>query len=163
MTFDIVNPHPATGAEVCWDLSYTGITGTPTLAHIHRSAPGYQRPDPGAVPAVPDSGLHRQPAASPQTPTLAQQIVDDPANFYVNVHTADFPNGAIRGQLSAGPPPAGEAHLLPAPLRAYDSRDDRRRQDRASETRTISLANGMDGEGASVIAVPREPLRRSSR
>jgi hypothetical protein len=28
-----------------------------------------------------------------------QAMIDNPANFYVNVHTSDFPDGAIRGQL----------------------------------------------------------------
>jgi hypothetical protein len=33
-------------------------------------------------------------------PALVQRIVQNPGNFYVNVHTAQCPGGAIRGQLS---------------------------------------------------------------
>ncbi|MEP7046531.1 MAG: hypothetical protein ABI949_07635, partial [Ilumatobacteraceae bacterium] len=62
--------------------------------------------------------------------------------------------GAIRGQLTAGPPPAGEAHLLAEPLRAYDSRDAAGPKLDALQTRTINLATGKDHTGASVIAVP---------
>ena len=87
-------------------------------------------------------------------PAVAQQILDNPGDFYVNVHTSDFPNGAIRGQLSEGPPPAGEAHMLPSPLRAYDSRDNAGPKLAANETRVVSLANGKTGAGVSVIAVP---------
>ena len=39
-------------------------------------------------------------------------VLADPGGHYVNVHTADFPAGAIRGQLVdpfAGPPPAPRA------------------------------------------------------
>ena len=31
---------------------------------------------------------------------LIKEIRQNPANYYVNVHNADFPDGAIRGQLS---------------------------------------------------------------
>ena len=34
---------------------------------------------------------------------VLDEIVDNPAGFYVNVHTADYPNGAIRGQLMRVP------------------------------------------------------------
>jgi hypothetical protein len=43
-----------------------------------------------------------------------QMVLDNPAGFYVNLHTTDFPAGAIRGQLegssspnTALPTPAG--------------------------------------------------------
>ena len=44
--------------------------------------------------------------------------------------------------------------MLPAPLRAYDSRDNKGPKIAAGETRTISLANGVNGQNASVVAVP---------
>jgi CHRD domain len=33
--------------------------------------------------------------------SLIRQIRRNPGRFYVNVHTADFPDGAVRGQLFA--------------------------------------------------------------
>ncbi len=31
--------------------------------------------------------------------TFAQDILENPEEFYVNVHNVDYPGGAIRGQL----------------------------------------------------------------
>ncbi|MGP3929266.1 CHRD domain-containing protein [Nonomuraea sp. KM88] len=33
---------------------------------------------------------------------LARRIRDNPRNWYANLHTAQFPGGAIRGQLYPG-------------------------------------------------------------
>jgi hypothetical protein len=33
-------------------------------------------------------------------PTIAQAILKNPHKYYFNVHTAAFPNGAVRGQLA---------------------------------------------------------------
>jgi len=32
-------------------------------------------------------------------PALIKQIRDEPKGFYLNIHTAEFPGGAVRGQL----------------------------------------------------------------
>jgi hypothetical protein len=136
--------------EVCWDMSYTGIAA-PTMAHIHSGATG----TPG--PVVIDFGVPTPDSFSgcvDAEATVVDPILAAPADFYVNVHNADFGDGAIRGQLAEGPEPAGSMHFLPAPLRAYDSREETAGILAASTTRTVSLATGEDPAGATVIAVP---------
>jgi hypothetical protein len=153
-TFDVIDPLDAVaGADVCWDISYSGID-TVVAAHIHRGAAGV-----GGPIVVPAGGVTFPFTQTGSTGcmdmagTLATEILTTPSNFYVNVHTTLFPAGAIRSQLSTGTPPAGEAHLLATPLRAYDSRT----ADgplAPNVTRTIPLASGLDGANARQIAVP---------
>ncbi len=156
VTFDILNSvDPVGGAQACWDLSYANITGTPAAAHIHRGLAGANGPV--VVPlftATAPLGASSGTGCIDIAPALATEIMTTPSNFYVNVHTTDFPGGSIRGQLAAGPPPAGEAHFLSAPLRAYDSRDAAGPKIGVNESRTISLIAGKDGAGATQIAVP---------
>lgn len=138
-------------AEVCFDLAYSGIAD-PTMAHIHdgpAGAPGPVVVDFGAPTPNSFSGCVDNVAN-----TLAADILANPAEYYVNVHNADHPAGAIRGQLAAGPTPAGSMHFLPAPLRAYDSRVAPATQLAARETRTVSLASGVDLANNRLIAVP---------
>jgi len=155
-TFEIIDPNtPLTGANVCWDLSYLNLTGTPVAAHIHRGVAGVAGPI--VVPAnnvsFPNLGANTASGCLPMDPTLAQEILNNPAGFYINVHTTDFPAGAIRDQLATGAPPSGEAHLLPAPLRAYDSRLAAGPL-QINTTRTVSLSSGLDGAGVAHLAVP---------
>jgi hypothetical protein len=155
-TFDFID---ASHTQVCWDLSYSGITA-PTLAHIHRggagqnTAPNQVVPDPLVATSLLPLGPNSATGCAGIDPALVTEITTTPSNFYVDVHTSDFPAGAIRGQLSVGAAPAGEAHLLPVPLRAYDSRDNAGPKLTALETRTISLATGKDIAGNISIAVP---------
>ena len=153
-TFNITNPlDPVAGANVCWDLNYANLTGTPTAAHIHRGAAGVGGPVVIIPPTLPNITATGTTGCVDVAGTLAAEIVANPAGFYINVHTTDFPAGAIRSQLSTGPAPAGEAHLLPSPLRAYDSRA----VDgplAPNVTRTISLTSGKNGAQAIELAVP---------
>ncbi|HEX7705532.1 MAG TPA: CHRD domain-containing protein [Thermoanaerobaculia bacterium] len=71
--------------------------GTPTGAHIHRGAVGT------AGPVVVDLGVSSLASGSVSgvAQSLINEIAGNPSGFYVNVHNAEFPNGAIRGQLGA--------------------------------------------------------------
>ena len=154
ITFNIT-----TGFEnVCWDFTYSAIV-QPTLAHIHTGAVGASGPP---VITFPPASLGATSATgcvdlltAPEV-LAAADIVANPANYYVNIHNADFPNGAVRGQLSSGSAPAGEVHLLPTPLRAYDSRLNAGTKIQPGETRTISLTTGatLTAPTVRVMAVP---------
>ncbi len=90
---------PATGA-VCWNL-YARATEPATAAHIHRGAAGSAGP-PVVTLTTPDANGRSQGCA-----TVDEQIVRQMSmaaqDFYVNVHNAAYPQGAIRGQLRGGP------------------------------------------------------------
>ena len=82
--------------EICYDVTVEGIAA-PTAAHIHEGAAGAAGPpvitlDPAKI-GQGENCLTGQQAAD------IERIGANPSGFYVNVHTADFPGGAVRGQL----------------------------------------------------------------
>jgi hypothetical protein len=82
-------------AEVCWDISVSDLTSPVILAHIHHGAAGVNGPV--VVDFMePVNGLQGCVHADP---ALIKQIRQDPADYYVNVHTTMFPAGEVRGQL----------------------------------------------------------------
>ncbi len=85
--------------QVSFTINVSNITLPTAAAHIHEGARGVA----GGV-VVPLTAPDANGAASGSAPAdaaLMQRIMDNPAGFYVNVHTPDFPGGAVRGQLAA--------------------------------------------------------------
>lgn len=148
-----------TTTEVCFDLRATGIDA-PTAAHIHDAPAGAAGPvlvtltPPSSTTSTSSGCVLGSAQVPPVTTVQLEDIVANPAEYYVNVHTAVFPAGAIRGQLSSNESKTGDLRLLDEPLRAYDSRLVPNGTLRANTTRVISLANGLDGAGNLDIAVP---------
>jgi len=95
-------------------INYTILAqniGTPTLAHIHTGGAGTS----GAVLVDFTPSFIGGTAVGSVTTTQENinKIAGNPAGFYVNVHTNDFPNGAIRGQLAAPVSEGGQSSYLP--------------------------------------------------
>jgi len=81
--------------RICYGLSVANIAPA-TAAHIHRAPAGSNGPV--VIHLVPPT--HRASAAcTSASPALLQAILDTPSNYYVNVHNAQYPGGAVRGQL----------------------------------------------------------------
>ena len=83
--------------RVCWELSVSDIAPA-TAAHIHVAPPGV--PGPVVVPLSPPTSGTSSGCREGVNPALIQAIIDFPEQYYVNVHNAQFPGGAVRGQLS---------------------------------------------------------------
>jgi len=85
------------GHKLKFTLKFSGLTGPAAAAHIHLGAKGKAGPV-----IIPLCG----PCKSPVTGTVAvtatriKQI--ESGKTYVNVHTAKYPAGEIRGQLVKG-------------------------------------------------------------
>jgi hypothetical protein len=87
----------AASGDFCYTLTATG-TDTPVAAHVHSGAAGADGP-PVITLAVTGEGDDECVAVEPDT---LKAILAAPQNYYVNVHTAAMPKGALRGQLANG-------------------------------------------------------------
>jgi hypothetical protein len=84
-------------SSVCWELSVSNIAPA-FAAHIHAAPAGVNGPV--VVPLSPPTSGSSSGCAENVDPALIQAIIDSPERYYVNVHNAEFPGGAVRGQLS---------------------------------------------------------------
>ncbi|MFF8954232.1 CHRD domain-containing protein [Streptomyces sp. NPDC014894] len=86
--------------RITFAFSWEGVS-TPTLAHIHRGAPGTNgEPAVGLFTSPMPEGVH---SAAGQTTLidadLAEELRTSPREFYVSLQNAEFPGGALRAQL----------------------------------------------------------------
>jgi hypothetical protein len=80
--------------KVCWEFKLTHIDGKPNQAHIHKAKRGVS----GNV-VVPLGAAYKRQGCTTASKALVRSIMKSPAGFYVNVHNAKHPLGAMRGQL----------------------------------------------------------------
>jgi hypothetical protein len=88
-----------TSGTICWEGKVQAISGV-TAAHIHLAPAGTAGPV--VVDLRPDQAEVRGNKAEwcvTTSPDIAAAIIAMPSAYYVNVHNADYPAGAIRGQL----------------------------------------------------------------
>lgn len=82
--------------QICYEVTVSNI-GAATAAHIHAGAAnvagdvvvGLDAPGTGSSKGCVDLDKEK-----------VKDIIQNPANYYINVHNAEFPDGAVRGQLS---------------------------------------------------------------
>jgi len=84
--------------QLCYTLEVTNLSGPAAAAHIHRGGAGVAGPI--VVPLRPPSATGEASGCATVSRALVSQILANRQLYYVNVHTAEFPGGAIRGQLA---------------------------------------------------------------
>ena len=83
--------------QVCWELTASNIAPA-TAAHIHVAPVGVNGPV--VVPLSPPTSGSSSGCVDGVNQDLIKAIIQNPDAYYVNVHNAEYPGGAIRGQLS---------------------------------------------------------------
>jgi hypothetical protein len=92
------------GDEVSFAFTWSGI-GTPTAGHIHMGAVGTDGDVriPFFMTKLPDGKQSVYGTAKVTDQKLLADIKAHPQNYYFNLHTAEFPGGAVRGQVFGVP------------------------------------------------------------
>src|SRR5438045_6604031 len=93
-----INPGQGT---VCYSWSVSNVSTPVFAAHIHVAPVGVAGPV--VVPLPPTGPSSGEGGTTGVDRDLALAIIRNPSAYYVNVHNADFPTGAARGQLSRTP------------------------------------------------------------
>ena len=86
--------------QLSWNVIWSGLSGTVTVAHFHGPAP-------------PGVGAGVQVGITPSSPSIGNAVLSAPQAadllsdlWYLNIHSTTFPGGEIRGQVTVVPEPA---------------------------------------------------------
>jgi hypothetical protein len=91
-------PNDSSTSLVCFGIKVEDILLPAIGAHIHVGAADVAGPV--VVALTPPDGSGQSEGCVVADKALADAIYNDPSAYYVNVHTTDFPAGAVRGQLT---------------------------------------------------------------
>ena len=112
------------GEQLCIEMTVEDLSGPATAAHIHYGPAGAAPPnnivvtlmvdDTGSAEGVcaADADFNLANSCATTVPGLLDDMSVNAQNYYVNVHTAAFPAGEIRGQMAVDPP---DPEALPDP------------------------------------------------
>ena len=90
----VLDAHPGRN-ELCLVLTVSNV-GPVTGVHLHAGATGVTGP---IVATFPEPGVGAPARCVVVIGELVRRVRNDPGHFYLDVHTPEFPNGAVRGQL----------------------------------------------------------------
>ncbi|MFJ4633795.1 CHRD domain-containing protein [Streptomyces sp. NPDC088847] len=92
------------GNQVSYAFTFTG-TQTPTLGHLHRGVKGVNGDVviPFFTQKLKDGDKFTFGTVTVNDQDLLNRIKANPQNWYFNLHTAEFPGGAVRGQVTKLP------------------------------------------------------------
>jgi len=102
--------------EICMGAIATGA-GVINSMHLHRGAAGEAGPELARLITPDDEATFG--CVDGLDPAMLEAVINDPAGHYVMVRTAQYPDGAIRGQLSTewqGWPGCDPGYLCTGPL-----------------------------------------------
>ena len=125
---------------ICFEIHVAGIALPATAAHIHLGSSGVAGPV--VVTLIPPDASGNVTGCVSASRDLIKTIAKHPSDYYVNVHTTDYPNGAVRGQLGKG----SDHHT-------DEGEGDQILRARLSGPSEVPGPGDPDGRGEAVIAV----------
>jgi hypothetical protein len=133
---------------ITYTVSVAGNSEPVAAAHLHE-APAGEAGDP-VVPldaAAVNAGTEA--TVTVDDPALVAEIVANPADYYLNVHSASFPAGFARAQLAGSAPSESAPSSVPA-------------GDGSSSGSSVLIGTVLLGSGAAVVAAGVARRRRGA-